>query len=117
MKGESRLEAEFARQLKGLEGTGHELPEPEREFRFCDQRRWRADFAWPDQRLLVEIEGGTWGGGRHVRGQGFEDDLEKYNAAMLLGWDVARFSGAMVKSGQAIKTVLVFFGQQKEEKE
>jgi len=110
---QSKLEAEFSRQVEALAGTALELPEPEREFKFCEERKWRADFAWPDQRLLVEIEGGTWGGGRHVRGKGFEDDLEKYNAAMLLGWDVARFSGTMVNDGQALKTVLVFFGQQK----
>ena len=33
------------------------LPEPEREYRFHEKRRYRADFAWPDHRLLVEGEG------------------------------------------------------------
>lgn len=34
------------------------LPEPVREFRFHPVRGWRADFAWPEHKLLLEIEGG-----------------------------------------------------------
>ena len=66
------------------------LPEPEREYRFAPPRRWRFDFAWPKRRLAVEIEGGVHSGGRHVRGQGFVDDAEKYLGAIVLGWTVIR---------------------------
>jgi very-short-patch-repair endonuclease len=78
------------------------LPEPAREYRFDPTRRWRADFAFVDQKILVEIEGGIWTGGRHTRGSGFEADAEKYSAAALLGWTVLRFTGGMAKSGAAI---------------
>ena len=35
------------------------LPEPAQQFRFHPVRLWRADFAWPDAKLLVEVDGAT----------------------------------------------------------
>lgn len=67
------------------------IPEPQREFRFDSARRWRFDFAWPDRRLAVEVEGGVWVRGRHTRGAGYLKDLEKYNRAVELGWRVLRY--------------------------
>jgi len=80
---------------------------PVEEHRFDTTRKWRFDFAWPDQLLAVEVEGITYGdkGGRHQRGAGFEKDLEKYEAAQLQGWTVYRCSPAMVKSGRAISVI------------
>jgi very-short-patch-repair endonuclease len=77
------------------------LPEPEQQFKFCPTRRWRADFAFPAARLLVEVDGGAYVGGRHTRGAGFEADCEKASTAAALGWRVIRVTGRMVKSGQA----------------
>ena len=65
---------------------------PEREYRFHPARKWRFDFAWPAQRVAVEIEGGLWNGGRHGTALGMLADMEKYNAAACLGWLVLRFS-------------------------
>lgn len=75
------------------------------EYRFHQTRRWRFDFANPELMLAIEVEGGTWNGGRHTRGGGFEKDCEKYNEAMALGWNVARFTTGMVKSGKAFDTI------------
>ena len=68
------------------------LPAPEREYRFDPKRRWRFDFAWPSLRIAVEIEGGVWVRGRHVRPTGYLADLEKYNRAVVLGWRVLRYA-------------------------
>lgn len=74
-------------------------PGCECEYRFCHERKWRFDFAWPDRKVAVEIEGGLYKGGRHTSIIGFEGDCEKYNAAAMKGWMVLRYSTAMVKRG------------------
>lgn len=79
---------------------------PVREFRFHHERKWRFDFAFPDKKIAVEIEGGVWNAGRHNRGSGFIADAAKYNAAAILGWRVLRYATEMVESGQAIAEVL-----------
>lgn len=80
------------------------LPTPEREIRPIHGRQWRVDFAWPSHRIALEIEGGSWNGGRHTRGAGFEQDCEKYNAIALDGWTLIRVTGAMIRDGRALKT-------------
>lgn len=68
------------------------LPPYETEYRFAPPRRWRFDMAWPEEKVAVELEGGIWTGGRHSRGKGMQEDMEKYNAATSLGWKVLRYS-------------------------
>lgn len=86
--------------LRDIRALG--LPEPEREFHFASPRHWRFDFAWLDRHVAVEVEGGTRSGGRHVKAQGYEDDAEKYNAAVERGWALYRFTSAMVTDGRAV---------------
>jgi len=81
------------------------LPLPEREYRFAPPRRFRADFAYPERKLLIEVEGGVWTRGRHTRGAGYTSDAEKYNLATVKGWRVLRFTGDMIKSGMAVSTI------------
>ena len=95
----SELEESLTLQIRALK-----LPQPKREFRFCD-RRWRLDFAWVDMLLAVEVHGGTYTNGRHVRGDGFAKDREKINTAQLLGWRVLEFDAKQVKDGTAIKVI------------
>ena len=96
-------EAALALQLQALR------IEFEREFQFCPDRRWRADFRVG--RVLVEVEGGIWSGGRHTRGTGFENDCEKYNWAALNGWLVLRYSTRQVMAGQAAKGIVEAMGR------
>lgn len=99
-KGKSELEEKLDFQLKV---SGHK--NYVKEHIFHPVRKWRFDFAWPDLKLAVEVEGGIHSNGRHVRGAGFEEDCRKYGAAMELGWNVYRCTGGMVKSGEALKTI------------
>lgn len=106
----SQAEETFAVQL---EADG--FPPFEREYRFHPDRKWRFDFAFvfpsfevcrhnPEggDLIAVEIEGGIWVKGAHTRGKHFESDCEKYNAAGRLGWQVYRFTPAMVEDGRAV---------------
>ena len=84
---------------------------PVREYMFHPKRKWRFDFAFPDKKLAVEIEGGTWNEGRHNRGSSIENDFEKYAEAAVLGWRVMRFSTGMATRGEAINYVLRALGK------
>jgi very-short-patch-repair endonuclease len=92
------------------------LPEPEPEYRFAlflsmeelaaigqtKPRRWALDWAFPDQRLALEVEGGYAIGGRHTSAKGFLGDQEKYNALACLGWRLLRVTPRDVASGVAV---------------
>lgn len=77
----------------------------EQEYKFHPDRNWRADFLISGTKILIEVEGGIWSGGRHTRGKGYLGDMEKYNAAAILGFKVLRFDTQQVKSGLAIKQI------------
>ncbi|MBL0320298.1 MAG: hypothetical protein IPP74_13560 [Alphaproteobacteria bacterium] len=66
------------------------LPFPEREYKFHPTRKWRFDYAYPQYKIAIEKEGGTWAYGRHNRPQGFKNDCEKYSHAAILGWKIIR---------------------------
>jgi hypothetical protein len=61
-----------------------------RELVFHPKRKWRFDYAFPAQKIALEVEGGIFTGGRHTRAKGFLGDIEKYNQATLLGWRLFR---------------------------
>ena len=103
-KVESKGEETLALHLKALN------IKYEREFKFCESRKWKADFHILESKLLVEVEGGIWSGGRHTRGSGYIKDLEKYNEVSKLGYTLLRFSTEQVVSGKAIKEIQEFIG-------
>lgn len=64
------------------------------EYKFHPGRRWRSDLALLGENgidVLIEVEGGSWSGGAHVRGAHFGSDLEKYNTATAAGFRVLRY--------------------------
>jgi hypothetical protein len=77
-----------------------------REHRFHPKRRWRIDIADVERKIAMECEGGTYSNGRHTRGVGFENDCEKYNNAVLLGWRILRFTRKIIESGHAVNYYL-----------
>jgi very-short-patch-repair endonuclease len=92
-------------ELFSLHVRAAKLPEPVREYKFLSDRKFRADFAWIEQKLIVEIDGGTWRVGGHSSGAGIRRDYERDVLAMLAGWRVLRFTTCQVKSGFAIDSV------------
>ena len=78
------------------------LPEPTREHAFAaPERRWRLDFAWPDLKLAVEVEGMGATFGRHQRRSGFIKDCEKYEALLVRGWTLYRCPSAWIVGREA----------------
>lgn len=80
-------------------------PDVTSEHRFHPTRRWRFDYAIPSQRLAIEIDGGVFTGGRHSGGVGQIKDMEKLNAAAVLGWRVLRYTPGQLKDGTWIRDV------------
>lgn len=94
------------------------LPPAVAEHVFCDGRKWRFDFAFPNVinhqdtksprksiskklgvlgdlvvqptcgGLAVEVQGGIWTRGRHTRGAALKLEWEKLNTAAILGWRI-----------------------------
>ncbi len=98
----SSLEALLSLQLRAL---GIKPYVPELKFGGSLGRKWRFDMAWPLESVAVEIQGGVFSGGRHVRGYGYEGDCEKLCAAVLLGWRVLPVTGKQVESGVAASRI------------
>ena len=72
------------------------LPAPEREYVYAPPRKYRADFAWPSRRLLLEVEGGIYTGEAHGSVAGLLHDLARANAAACHGWRVLRVTPAQL---------------------
>jgi len=71
------------------------------EHRFAPPRRFRFDIAFIPQHVAVEVEGGVWVKGRHIRPSGYEKDCLKYNLAVVQGWRVLRYTPQMLKRDPA----------------
>lgn len=104
-RGESIGESLLSNQLRVLKISF------EQEYKFHPKRKWRADFHIVGKKILVEVEGGVWSNGRHTRGKGYIGDMEKYNAAVVMGYQVLRFSTDQVKSGLAVQQIETMVGE------
>lgn len=62
------------------------LPQPVFEFCFYEGRKWRFDISFPDHKVAVEVQGGIFSGGAHVRGPALLKEYEKANYAAASGW-------------------------------
>jgi len=109
-------------EASGMEGW-------EREYKFDERRRWRIDFARPKILLpgasggrgwlAVEVEGVTGiqevldeetgetkhHAGRHQNKDGFEKDIEKYEALLFAGGLLYRTTPKRVRNGTAFDVI------------
>jgi hypothetical protein len=91
----------------------HGLPAPVTEWVFAPPRKWRADYAWVDQKVIVEKQGGVYRGGRrggtklggHSSVQGLRRDWEKATAAQLAGFLYLQFTPQQLDSGEVLPTL------------
>lgn len=76
-----------------------------RELQAIKGRKFRVDFAWPDQMLAVEVQGGIWTRGRHIRPVGMVRDMEKFNLLTLDGWRVLLLTSQDVNGGKGLEMI------------
>jgi len=99
---------EFLNQLKlyGLPlptyGQGCELP----ELTFAPPRRWRFDWAYRQERIAIEYQGGNYTGrGGHNTVKGLRNDYEKFTEAALRDWLLILIDSGSVRDGRAMQWV------------
>ena len=87
---EKYLEAEedFEQSLKILE------IKYEKKFQFKSTKHWRFDFHLIEYRILVEISGGPWSGGRGGKLKNKAWSLDRYDDAEAMGFTVVRIESA-----------------------
>jgi len=103
----STLERTFMTYWKAL-ARGYPMPVP--EYQAIPGRKFRFDFAWPDAKIAVELDGGVHAPrgkccqacgqpprSRHTTGVGFTRDCEKTNLAAAMGWRVFRATAGMLR--------------------
>jgi very-short-patch-repair endonuclease len=75
-------------------------------------RKNRADFAWPEYRLALEIDGGIFIGKGHGSAVGIWKDQEKGNLYAFLRWHLLRITPDDIQSGYAVSLLQAWFSQQ-----
>ena len=81
-------------------------PPYERQYKYVPSRpRFKADFAFPSLRLLVEVQGGVYTRQAHGSITGIVKDIERGNLATLNGWRLIRVLPKMVSNGEALDLI------------
>lgn len=92
----SKLELRFAQQI---ESAG--LPPPARNWYHIPGRDFTLDFAWPNLKFGVEVQGMA-----HRIKSKFRADIEKRALAQLAGWRVLEVGGYEIRNEIAIKWLI-----------
>jgi len=74
-----------------------------RQYRAIPGRRFAWDFAFPENRILIEVHGGTWVRSGHTTGTGIARDCEKHNLATINGWHTLAFTKEHIRDGRALR--------------
>lgn len=75
------------------------LPVPVRQYHVVgvDGTEMRVDFAWPEQRVVLEVDGFRWHSGPRAR----DRDSHRTNALVAAGWHVVRATPSELEDGGA----------------
>ncbi|MDX8163559.1 hypothetical protein [Acinetobacter pittii] len=77
----------------------------ESKFQSIHTKHWRFDFHIVKLRLLIEIEGGPWSGGRSGKLANKAWSLDRYDQAEELGYRIERYHPDVVLSGYVINLI------------
>ena len=83
------------------------LPSPQRNYRFHPKRRFEIDYAWPEYRIGIEIQGGIFipAGGAHSRPMNIIRDMTKHNLLLDAGWRVWHYTPKEAIDGIAVQHI------------
>ena len=76
------------------------IPRPVAEHKFHPTRKWRFDWAWVDEMVALEINGGVFVQGKHSRGAGQLKDMEKWSEAAAMGWRIVHCTPKQLASSE-----------------
>ncbi|MFV5406542.1 hypothetical protein VXQ92_17900, partial [Acinetobacter sp. 228] len=77
----------------------------ESKFQPIHTKHWRFDFHIVKLRLLIEIEGGPWSGGRGGKLANKAWSFDRYDQAEELGYKIERFHPDAILSGYVINMI------------
>lgn len=77
----------------------------ERKFQPIHTKNWRFDFHIVKLRLLIEIEGGSWSGGRSGKLANKAWSVDRYDKTEELGYKIERFHPDQILSGYVINWI------------
>ena len=86
----------------------HQLPEPTKEYPFAREanRRFRADYCWVPEKVILEVNGGLWRTkGAHNTGRALLRDYTKSNLAQRLGYVYLQCAPEGVTSGRILEEI------------
>lgn len=86
------------------DATAKDLP-PHMLRHDSDGRAWRFDYLFAEADLALEIQGGLFNGGRHVRGAALLKEYQKINAAVILGYAVLFTTWQEIEDGSIFPTI------------
>ncbi|WP_353172411.1 hypothetical protein [Acinetobacter rudis] len=66
----------------------------EKKFQFKSTKHWRFDFHLVEHRILIEIAGGPWSGGRGGKLANKAWSMDRYDVAAEMGYSVVRLESA-----------------------
>ena len=95
LEAEERLHQEISDLLIGYE----------RKFQPIHTKNWRFDFHIVKLRLLIEIEGGSWSGGRSGKLANKAWSVDRYDQTEELGYKIERFHPDQILSGYVINWI------------
>ena len=83
------------------------IPAPVSEFRFHPVRKWRFDFAFVEQKVAIEYQGGIYQQGKqgHQTTSGIVRDCLKFSEAAAMGWRMLLVNAGMVRDGSAVTLI------------
>ena len=82
-----------------------------REFKFAENRKFKADIKIVDYSILIEYEGIFSTHSRHTNVIGYAKDCEKYTLATVLGYKVLRYTAYKFNVNKVIEDVLDLINQ------